>query len=290
SIGSNDLTQFTLGVDRDSSLMSSVYDENNLAVKKLIRQVIETAHEYKRPVSICGEAVNDSVEFVEFLVQEGIDAISFNSDSVMKMRSKVASAEKKVGRWNGRMQRFALAAKSLIIVGVVGMSSVLGGYGCQTINNQTVTDNLKAQMQQQALEMKAQLRQEITAELIKQTPPQAYTIDSFVKMKLTYPSGWSTNAWEDGVKFASADESQYFMVFVQKMGHPVAPEKISTTTWNNYPAKRLEDSSQKDGTPYEVLELYSKGYKQTEGIIELRGDPKTFEDNLKKVQQFEIKK
>lgn len=290
SIGSNDLTQFTLGVDRDSSLMSSVYDENNLAVKKLIRQVIETAHQYKKPVSICGEAVNDSAEFVEFLVQEGIDAISFNSDSVLKMRSRVANTEKKVGSLRGRTQQFALAAKSFLIIGVLGMSSILGGYGCQTINNQTVTDNLKNQMQQQILEMKAQLRQEITAELVKKTPPQAYTTDTFVKMKLTYPSGWSTNAWEDGVKFASPDESEYFMVFVQKMGHPVPPEKISTTTWNGYPAKRLQDGSQKDGTPYEVLEVYIKNYKQTEGIIELRGDPKTFEDSLKKVEQFEIKK
>lgn len=290
SIGSNDLTQFTLGVDRDSSLMSSVYDENNLAVKKLIRQVIETAHQYKKPVSICGEAVNDSAEFVEFLVQEGIDGISFNSDSVLKMRARVANTEKKVGSLRGRTQQFTLAAKSFLIIGVLGMSSILGGYGCQTINNQTVTDNLKNQMQQQILEMKAQLRQEITAELVKKTPPQSYITDTFVKMKLTYPSGWSTNAWEDGVKFASPDESEYFMVFVQKMGHPVPSEKISTTTWNSYPAKRLQDGSQKDGTPYEVLEIYTKNYKQTEGIIELRGDPKTFEDSLKKIQQFELKK
>lgn len=289
-IGSNDLTQFTLGVDRDSSLMSSVYDENNLAVKKLIRQVIETAHQYKKPVSICGEAVNDSAEFVEFLVQEGIDAISFNSDSVMKMRNRVASTEKKVGTWRGHTHQFALAAKSFLIIGVVGLSSILGGYGCQTINNQTVTDALKDQMQQQVLEMKAQLRQEITAELISKTPPQAYTTDTFVKMKLTYSSGWSTNAWEDGVKFASTDGSEYFMVFVQKMGHPVPEEKITTTTWNNYPARRLEDASQKDGTPYEVLEIYSEGFKKTKDIIELRGDPKTFEESLKKVEQFEIKK
>lgn len=290
SIGSNDLTQFTLGVDRDSSLMASVYDENNLAVKKLIRQLIETAHQYKRPVSICGEAVNDSAEFVEFLVQEGIDAISFNSDSVLKMRSRVANTEKKIGRLRGRSHQLALAAKSFFILGMVGMSSILGGYGCQTINNQTVTDNIKAQMQQQVLEMKAQLRQEITTELIKQTPPQIYTTDSFVKMKLTYPSGWSTNSWADGVNFASADESQYLMVFVQKMGHPVPEEKISTTTWNGYLAKRLEDTSQKDGTPYEVLEVYPLGYKKTKNIIELRGDQQTFEDNLKKVEQFEVKK
>lgn len=289
SIGSNDLTQFTLGVDRDSSLVSSVYNENNLAVKKMIRQMIEIAHQYKRPVSICGEAVNDSAEFVEFLVQEGIDAISFSSDSVLKMRARVANTEKKVGYFGSRARQMAFAAKSFLILGVVGLSSILGGYGCQTINNQTVADSLKTQMQQQVLEMKSQLRQEITAELIKKTPPQIYSTDSFVKMKLTYPSGWSTDSWEDGVKFSSADEAQYFMVFVQKMGHPIPEDKIVTTTWNNYPAKRLTDASQKDGTPYEVLEVYPQGYKKTKKIIELRGDPQTFEDNLKKIEQFETK-
>jgi len=86
------------------------------------------------------------------------------------------------------------------------------------------------------------------------------------------------------------DEVQYLMVFVQKMGHPVPKDKISTTTYFGYEAKRLQDVSQKDGTPYEVLEIYPQGYKKTKEIIELRGDPNTFENNLKQIEEFKIKK
>ncbi|MFA6423798.1 MAG: phosphoenolpyruvate synthase [Candidatus Magasanikbacteria bacterium] len=291
SIGSNDLTQLTLGVDRDSSLVSHVYDENNMAVKTLIRQVIQVAHQYKRKVGICGQAPSDYPEFAEFLVQEGIDSISLNPDTALKTRTRIAAMEKKVGNSKGKAFKVALAAKSLLVLGVVGLTSILGGYGCQTVNNQTVADNLKVSMQQQVLEIKAQLRQEIVNELAKQLPTESiYTDDSFVKIKLKYPNVWQTNRWEDGVKFMNADESQYLMVFVQKMGHPVPEEKISTTTWNGYPAKRLQDGSQKDGTPYEVLEVYPLGYKKTSEIIELRGDPATFENSLKNILEFSVPK
>ncbi len=291
SIGSNDLTQLTLGVDRDSSLVSHVYDENNMAVKTLIRQVIQVAHQYKRKVGICGQAPSDYPEFAEFLVQEGIDSISLNPDSALKTRTRIAAMEKKLGKSKSKVLKLAMVAKSFVILGVVGLTSILGGYGCQTINNQTVSDDLKATMQQQVLEMKAQLRQEITSELAKQLPTESvYSDNSFVKIKLKYSNTWQTSHWEDGVKFANADESQYLMVFVQKMGHPISEEKITTTTWNGYPAKRLEDASQKDGTLYEVLEIYPLGYKKSKQIIELRGDPKTFEDNLKNIQEFTISK
>jgi hypothetical protein len=146
-------------------------------------------------------------------------------------------------------------------------------------------------MQQQVLEMKAQLRQEITNELAKQLPKESiYSDNSFVKTKLKYPSGWQIDRWEDGVKFFNVDESEYLMVFVQKMGHPVPEEKITTTTWNSYSAKRLQDASQKDGTPYEVLEIYPQGYKKSKKIIELRGDPKTFEESLKNIEEFMVPK
>jgi len=287
SIGSNDLTQLTLGVDRDSSLVSHVYDENNEAVKILIRQVIQVAHKYKRKVGICGQAPSDYPEFAEFLVQEGIDSISLNPDSALKTRTRIAVMEKKLGKSKGKLLKMVMATKSLVVLGVVGLTSILGGYGCQTINNQTASDNLKASMQQQVLEIKAQLRQEITSELAKKLPTEsAYNDDSFIKLKLKYPNSWKTDRWEDGVKFSNADESEYLMVFVQKMGHPVPEESIVTSTWHDYPAKRLKDASQKDGTPFEVLEIYPKGYKKSKEIIELRGDSKTFEDSLKKIEEF----
>ena len=100
SIGSNDLTQLTLGLDRDSDLVSRIFDERDESVKRLIKQVIEVAHSHtpRRKVGICGQAPSDFPEFAEFLVECGIDSISLNPDTVMKTRLMVAEKEKKLGR------------------------------------------------------------------------------------------------------------------------------------------------------------------------------------------------
>ena len=97
SIGSNDLTQLTLGVDRDSALVSHVYDERNSSVKELIRQIIKKAHQHqpRRKVGICGQAPSDFPEFAQFLVKEGIDSISLNPDTVISTTLKILQEEKK---------------------------------------------------------------------------------------------------------------------------------------------------------------------------------------------------
>lgn len=94
SIGSNDLTQLTLGVDRDSAKVSHVYDERNEAVKELIRQVIKKAHLSHRKVGICGQAPSDFLDFAKFLVEEGIDSISLNPDTVIKTTLEISKMEK----------------------------------------------------------------------------------------------------------------------------------------------------------------------------------------------------
>lgn len=100
SIGSNDLTQLTLGLDRDSDLVAHIFDERNDAVKRLVSQVITTAHSHhpRRKVGICGQAPSDFPEFAEFLVECGIDSISLNPDTVIKTRLKIAETEKRLGR------------------------------------------------------------------------------------------------------------------------------------------------------------------------------------------------
>lgn len=94
SIGSNDLTQLTLGVDRDSAKVAHVYDERNEAVKELIRQVIFKAHKARRKVGICGQAPSDFLDFAKFLVEERIDSISLNPDTVIKTMIEIAKMEK----------------------------------------------------------------------------------------------------------------------------------------------------------------------------------------------------
>ena len=84
SIGSNDLTQLTLGLDRDSSLISKVGDERNEAVKWLISSVIRECRRRKKYIGICGQGPSDFSDFAEFLVKEGIESISLNPDTVLK--------------------------------------------------------------------------------------------------------------------------------------------------------------------------------------------------------------
>jgi pyruvate, water dikinase len=98
SIGSNDLTQLILGLDRDSQIVSDIYDERNLAVKTMIKEVIEKARKNKRKIGICGQAPSDFPDFAQFLVECGIDSISLNPDTVIKTRLKIAQTEKKVRR------------------------------------------------------------------------------------------------------------------------------------------------------------------------------------------------
>ncbi|NJO75749.1 MAG: phosphoenolpyruvate synthase [Leptolyngbyaceae cyanobacterium RM1_406_9] len=93
SIGSNDLTQLTLGLDRDSSLVARLFDERSNAVKRMIKQAISTAKQCDRKIGICGQAPSDYPEFARFLVEQGIDSISLNPDSVLKTLLEIAAVE-----------------------------------------------------------------------------------------------------------------------------------------------------------------------------------------------------
>jgi pyruvate,water dikinase len=94
SIGSNDLTQLVLGVDRDSAIVASIFDERNSAVKKMIASVIRTAKGKGRKIGLCGQAPSDYPEFARFLVEEGIDSISLNPDAVMKTTVMILETER----------------------------------------------------------------------------------------------------------------------------------------------------------------------------------------------------
>lgn len=93
SIGSNDLTQLTLGVDRDSEELAELFDEQDDAVKWMIERVIQQAHEAGAKVGLCGQAPSDNPAFAEFLVECGIDSISVSPDSFVAVKKHVAAAE-----------------------------------------------------------------------------------------------------------------------------------------------------------------------------------------------------
>jgi pyruvate,water dikinase len=94
SIGSNDLTQLILGVDRDSEIVAPIFDERNPAVKSMIAQVIRTCRAKHRKIGICGQAPSDYPEFAQFLVEEGIDSISLNPDTVIKTTLAILEKER----------------------------------------------------------------------------------------------------------------------------------------------------------------------------------------------------
>ncbi|MEO8733628.1 MAG: putative PEP-binding protein, partial [Flavobacteriales bacterium] len=103
SIGSNDLTQLTLGLDRDSALVSHIYDERNPAVKALLKMLIETAKRTGTKVGICGQGPSDFPDFAQFLVELGIDSISVTPDSLLKTKRAIAEVEKTIaGKKKGK--------------------------------------------------------------------------------------------------------------------------------------------------------------------------------------------
>jgi phosphoenolpyruvate synthase (EC 2.7.9.2) len=96
SIGSNDLTQLTLGIDRDSELISSIFDEQDPQVKDMIAAAVAQSRKARRPVGLCGQAPSDFPSFARFLVEQGIDSISFNPDALFKGIQNILEAEKEL--------------------------------------------------------------------------------------------------------------------------------------------------------------------------------------------------
>jgi pyruvate, water dikinase len=97
SIGSNDLTQLTLGIDRDSEILGELFDEANPSVKWMISEVIRVAKAKGKKIGLCGQAPSDRPEFAKFLINQGIDSISFNADALLKGIEIMVNAEKEAG-------------------------------------------------------------------------------------------------------------------------------------------------------------------------------------------------
>ena len=93
SIGSNDLTQLTLGLDRDSEMVAHLFDERNGAVERMVEMAIDAAHRCGKKIGICGQAPSDYPEFARFLVQKGITSISLNPDTVLQTTRVILDAE-----------------------------------------------------------------------------------------------------------------------------------------------------------------------------------------------------
>ena len=98
SIGSNDLTQLALGLDRDSEMVAHLFDERNGAVEKMVAMAIDAAKRAGKKIGICGQAQSDYPEFAQFLVERGINSISLNPDTVIQTTQMILETEKELER------------------------------------------------------------------------------------------------------------------------------------------------------------------------------------------------
>ncbi len=289
SIGSNDLTQLTLGVDRDSALVSHVYDENNAAVKKLIREVIKVAHENKRKVGICGQAPSDYPEFAEFLVQEGIDSISLNPDTVLKTRQRIAAMEKKVGAKRTPL-KLSVASKIIALFGVVSMSVALSGYSC--LNSQALATN-DATLQNQIDLAVAKARSEMKKEFEEQINSQKkkYAQDDFVQLSLEYPGSWNVSRAENSVTFTPESEPGYFAISRGPFNESNWENNTEKTAidWNGMSAYLYKGVAVSHGNPpHTVMVVFPDGYKKGRDTVTFDGDADHFTGFLESIQNFSI--
>lgn len=252
SIGSNDLTQLTLGVDRDSSTLSEAYNENNDAVKTLIRQVIAVAKKHKKKIGICGQAPSDYPEFAEFLVREGIDSISLNPDSLIPIRERVAQVEKTVGKTgnktNGKLLGL-VAAIGLVAAGFIGLGAGCIGTqaGSQPIEqswNDVSPAMIRERSQQKIAEQKDQ---EFAGQL------STVSVSDFTTFSLQHPATWSVSHWKGGITLNDG-EGKYVSAFRQLLSHPkegvaIEPITLAGKTGITY-ATTLQN-----GTPVVVVEI-----------------------------------
>jgi len=257
SIGSNDLTQLTLGVDRDSALVSHVYNERNNAVLELIKKVIKVAKEHKKKIGICGQAPSDYPEFAEFLVREGIDSISLNPDTVVSTRERIAFVEHTVGKTGKKTNKKFLSMVASI--GVLGAAIISLGAGCG--RNLPDYSNLSSNNE---LITTAQLRERMMRKIdeavnskMKEFGEQTTTLteNSFANFTIQYPISWQVQQWPGGVTLSDPITKDYISLFKQLVSHPVADVNKQKITLDGMVCNQYDIVLQSSSTTIRVVEL-----------------------------------
>ena len=284
SIGSNDLTQLTLGVDRDSNLVSHVYSEKNKAVTDLIKNVIRVAHKYKRKVGICGQAPSDYPEFAEMLVREGIDSISLNPDTVVSTRERIAYVEKTLGKRGKKTHKSYLGFIAGLAL-LAGSVMMLGG-GCNQILNQ---NGYNERANSEIYELSpAQIRERMQSRIIEQKEKElseamsTLTVDSFAEFSMQYPSTWSVEEWNGGVTLYDG-EGMYMSVYEQLISSPVPLDQKDKIVIDGVEATRFVEMLPND-TELNVVEIPLTDQNL---ILEVTGDSARFDEILETLQ-FDI--
>lgn len=251
SIGSNDLAQLTLGIDRDSNRFSDIGDATHPAVKALIRTVIKAAQTARIPIGICGQAPSDHPEFADWLVKEGIDSISLNPDTVVATRERIAHAEKTIGTTApGETNRRLLGIVAAFGVLAAGIMSL--GAGCGFSNTPTIQPTMTpAQIRAEIQTMMAEARN-----LEEQNAKSTAKVSGFANFSVAYPRAWSAEYAPDHLTIKSASvTTDTVTFFIHRKNYLVKPEDIAHLTMGGQPALMFIDPSTVSTTPVTVYEI-----------------------------------
>lgn len=272
SIGSNDLTQLTLGVDRDSSLVSRVYNERDRAVLEMISNVIKIARRHRKKIGICGQAPSDHPEFAEFLVRQKINSISLNPDTVVATRERIAVLEKTLGNTGKKTNKKFLSLVATF--GVIGAGFIGLGAGCSGFFDPY------SQITQEAQDITpAEIRERATKKAMEEFKKETQTAilqeSGFANFSIQYPASWSVGNWQSGVTIADPKTGEFVSIFKQLVGHPVDPDKKEEIKLGQVDGLKYE-SILSNSTTVQIVEI-----KLDNGdVLEINGQTSKFYEIL----------
>lgn len=275
SIGSNDLTQLALGIDRDSALVSHIYDEQDETVKKLIQSVIKVAHKHKKKIGICGQAPSDSPEFAEWIVKQGIDSISINPDKVIETKTQIAALEKTLGKKGKKTNKPFLGLVVAFGLLAAGILSVGAGCVSPTQDIAVHTDNYisPAAIRERTVEKTTQKKEEEFANRVS-----VFEDKTFANLTLSFPSTWATTRWPNGVVFEDRSSEEYVSLFLQLVDHPIDQKNKTTVLVGEKKAWRFEEVIG-DGVNKQTMTIIEIPIDE-EKIIEINGNGEHLQEIL----------
>jgi len=276
SIGSNDLTQMILGVDRDSASVSHLTNQNHKAVRKMIRDVISVAHKHKKKIGICGQAPSDDPEFAEFLVQLGIDSISLNPDSVIPIRERIAQTEKTLGRTGKRTNKSLL---SLVAgIGFLGAALISLGAGCggYVPSGPDAHEQLTVSPAELRMRMEERLMEDQERALIGKM--SEIVVNDFADFTVSYPIEWNIQQWRGGITMQAPASDSYVTISQQRVPNPIAEADTTSIIVDGLTGRRYTATLQ-DAREIAIVEL-----PYDNRIIEISGIGAEFDAIVQSIQ------
>ena len=279
SVGLQHLTELTFGLDAGVFSLRANREEDR-AIKKLLKEVIQVAHKEGKTVGICDTTAGDYTNFVSFLVQEGIDSITVTPDRWRLVQEEIAASEKRLAKaplaWPLRLTSGAVS-----LAGFAGLSILLAGYTCQTVNVEDVKKDLQTAMEQRLALFKDELEQKVASERAEEKAARLeyYHERGFADFSLAYPFGWKFTNLVNGVEFRDASSTAWFTVNREPRLAMKEYNFAATSTWLGNDVGLYGDESKKGI----VIFPNDKIFKET---VVIEGDREHFDKILESIKNF----